>query len=154
MKKYEIIERLKNIAEHAVYIVGKEPFVMSLDDGIAVCEAIELLKKPETNCSDIPNNLDTISRQAVIDAFETAVKSGASIEDIKWIFENLPSIQIKRKKGRWIPTYSNYGFDVWVKWKCSECGYVRKEGWEREEPDVLFCEMCNTDMRGNKYEID
>ena len=67
MKKYEIIERLKNIAEHAVYIVGKEPFVMSLDDGIAVHEAIELLKKSETNCSEFPNNSDTISRQAAID---------------------------------------------------------------------------------------
>ena len=29
---------------------------MSLDDGIAVHEAIELLKKPETNCSEFPNN--------------------------------------------------------------------------------------------------
>ena len=56
MDKCEIIERLKNIAEHAVYTVGEEPFVMSLDDGIAVHEAIELLKKPETNCSEIPNN--------------------------------------------------------------------------------------------------
>ena len=56
MNKREIIERLKNIAEHAVHTVGEEPFVMSLDDGIAVHEAIELLNKPETNCSEIPNN--------------------------------------------------------------------------------------------------
>lgn len=47
MDKREIIERLKNIARHAVHIVGEEPFVMNLDDGIAVNEAIELLKKPE-----------------------------------------------------------------------------------------------------------
>jgi len=51
----EIIERLKNIAEHAVHTVGERPFIMSLDDGIAVREAIELLKKAETNCSEIPN---------------------------------------------------------------------------------------------------
>ena len=56
MNKCEIIERLKNIAEHAIHTVGEEPFVMSLDDGIAVHEAIELLKKPEMNCSEIPNN--------------------------------------------------------------------------------------------------
>ena len=56
MNKCEIIERLKNIARHAVHTVVEEPFVMSLDDGIAVHEAIELLKKPETNCSEIPNN--------------------------------------------------------------------------------------------------
>ena len=64
MNKREIIERLKNIAGYAVHTVGEEPFVMSLDDGIAVHEAIELLKKPETNCSEFPNNSDTISRQA------------------------------------------------------------------------------------------
>ena len=56
MDKREIIERLKNIAGHAVYTVGEEPFIMSLDDGIAVHEAIELLEKTETNCSEIPNN--------------------------------------------------------------------------------------------------
>lgn len=49
--------------------------------------------QPETNCSEFPNNSDTISRQAVIDAFETAAKGGASIEDIKLVFENLPSAQ-------------------------------------------------------------
>ena len=47
MNKREIIERLKRIAGHAVHIVGEQPFVMSLDDGIAVHEAIELLEKPE-----------------------------------------------------------------------------------------------------------
>ena len=93
MNKCEIIERLKNIAGYAVHTVGEEPFVMSLDDGIAVHEAIELLKKPETNCSEFPNNSDTISRQQAIDAFETAAKGGASIEDIKLVFENLPSVQ-------------------------------------------------------------
>lgn len=47
MNKLEIIERLKNIAGHAIHTVGEEPFIMSLDDGIAVHEAIELLKKQE-----------------------------------------------------------------------------------------------------------
>jgi hypothetical protein len=47
MNKSEIIERLKNIAEYAVHTVGEEPFVMSIDDGIAVHEAIELLEKQE-----------------------------------------------------------------------------------------------------------
>lgn len=56
MDKSEIIERLKNIAGYAVYTVGEKPFVMSLDDGIAVHEAIKLLEKTKTNCSEIPNN--------------------------------------------------------------------------------------------------
>ena len=47
MSKREIIERLKNIARHAVHIFGEEPFVMSLDDGIAVYEVIELLENTE-----------------------------------------------------------------------------------------------------------
>ena len=48
MDKEEIIERLKNIADHAVHTVGGAPFIMSLDDGIAVHEAIEMLGKAET----------------------------------------------------------------------------------------------------------
>lgn len=47
MNKREIIERLKNIARYAVHTVDEEPFVMSIDDGIAVHEAIELLEKLE-----------------------------------------------------------------------------------------------------------
>ena len=66
----------------------------------------------------------------------------------------LPSIQPERKTGRWIPTYSDCGPDVWVVWKCSDCGYVRKKGWKQtsagEEPDALFCEMCGADMRGGE----
>ena len=47
MDKSEIIERLERIAGHAVHVVGEEPFVMSLDDGFAVREAIEILKQPD-----------------------------------------------------------------------------------------------------------
>ena len=48
MNKDKIIKRLKNIAKHAVHTTGEEPFVMGLDDGIAVHEAIELLEQQET----------------------------------------------------------------------------------------------------------
>ena len=41
-------------------------------------------------------------------------------------YENLP----ERKKGKWIATYSDCGGDVWVSWKCSNCGYVRKKRME------------------------
>ena len=107
MDKCEIIERLKNIAEHAVYTVGEEPFVMSLDDGIAVHEAIELLKKPETNCSEIPNSSDTISRQQAINK----IKPWLEVKGYGWgelnmlravinELENMPSVQPEQ---RWIP---------------------------------------------------
>ena len=49
MNKSEIIERLKNIAGHTS---GEAPFVMGLDDGIAVHEAIELLEQPKRQEAD------------------------------------------------------------------------------------------------------
>ena len=63
MDKREIIERLKNIAGHAVHTVGERPFIMSLDDGIAVHEAIELLKKAETNCPEIPDSWTPVTEK-------------------------------------------------------------------------------------------
>ena len=63
MDRTEIIERLKNIAEHAVHTVGERPFIMSLDDGIAAHEAIELLKKAETNCPEIPDSWIPVSKE-------------------------------------------------------------------------------------------
>lgn len=47
MDMHEVIERLEKIAKHAVHTVGEEPFILSLDDGIALHKAIELLKKQE-----------------------------------------------------------------------------------------------------------
>ena len=55
MDKEEIIERLEEIAKHAVHVLGEEPFFMSLDDGIAIHEAIDILKsaQPEIiRCKD------------------------------------------------------------------------------------------------------
>ena len=47
MDKEEIIRRLKKISEHAVHVTGESPFIISLDDGIALNEAVRLLKKQE-----------------------------------------------------------------------------------------------------------
>lgn len=47
MDKSEIISRLKKIGDHAIHVKGESPFVMSLDDGIAVNEAIDMLKEQE-----------------------------------------------------------------------------------------------------------
>ena len=75
-------------------------------------------------------------------------------EDLARIINDMPTIQSEpeRKKGKWTATYSDCGGDVWVSWKCSNCGYVRKKGWkytdDGKKPDALFCEMCNADMRG------
>ena len=45
MDKNEIIEHLREIAKHAVHTIGEEPFIMSLDDGIAVHKAIEIIQQ-------------------------------------------------------------------------------------------------------------
>ena len=48
MDKNEIIERLERLAGCAIHTVGELPFVMSLDDGIAIHEAIDMLRsRPE-----------------------------------------------------------------------------------------------------------
>jgi len=57
MDKEEIIRRLKNISGHAVHVVGEPPFIMSLDDGIALEEAARLLKEqeavePKVSCTE------------------------------------------------------------------------------------------------------
>ena len=47
MDKTEIIERLGEIAKHAVHTIGEEPFIMSLDDGTAVYEAIDIIQQSQ-----------------------------------------------------------------------------------------------------------
>lgn len=54
MDKNEIIERLGEIAKHAVHIIGEEPFIMSLDDGTAVREAIDIIQQSRSQSHWIP----------------------------------------------------------------------------------------------------
>ena len=57
MDKEEIIRRLKKISEHAVHVTGEPPFIMSLDDGIALDEAARLLKEQEAEWIGYPECL-------------------------------------------------------------------------------------------------
>lgn len=52
MDRQEIIHRLKILRDHAVHTPGEAPFIISLDDGIAICEAIELLMEQEPTVGD------------------------------------------------------------------------------------------------------
>lgn len=54
MDKNEIIERLGEIAKHAVHTIGGEPFIMSLDDGIAIHEAIDIIQQSRSQSHWIP----------------------------------------------------------------------------------------------------
>lgn len=53
MDKEDIIRRLKKISEHAIHVTGEPPFIMSLDDGIALDEAVRLLKEQEAIKPDV-----------------------------------------------------------------------------------------------------
>ena len=112
------------------------------------------------NCSEIPNNSDTISRQAAIDKitkrlFETAFNNVGIKQDIdetlvdvaenrleNW-FNELPSAQPERKTGHWVyrPEWSKYG-DIW---SCSECGEKTSQS-VMGEPRFKYCPMCDAKM--------
>ena len=55
-------------------------------------------------------------------------------------------------KGEWIREETVESGETWVKWRCDECGYVRKQGWKHtkdgEKPQANICENCGADMRG------
>lgn len=103
-------------------------------------------------------NGELISRQDVIKYFTElwecieAISDREEWEDVCATTVNeIKSAESERKTGKWIATYSDCGGDVWVSWKCSNCGYVRKKGWkytdDGKKPNAIFCEMCNADMR-------
>jgi len=47
MDEEEIIRRLKKMSKHAIYTVGEPPLMLSLDDGVALNDAVQLLKEQE-----------------------------------------------------------------------------------------------------------
>jgi hypothetical protein len=89
--------------------------------GIITDTKAEEVIQPETNCSEIPNNSDTISKQQAIDALMAAIDDVGVLDgaDIKVVFDNLPPAQPEPKEGHWIRT--DCGLDV--ECKCSVCGY-------------------------------
>lgn len=95
MNKSEIIERLKNIAGHAVHTVGERPFIMSLDDGIAVHEAIKLL----TNCPEIPDSCNAETVEAIPAAWiEAEIKK---LRDLDFEFATMTAGQIEAMLKKW-----------------------------------------------------
>lgn len=67
MDKNEIIERLERLARCAVHTVSELPFVMSLDDGIAIHEAIDMLRsQPELHWIPCSERLPEDNRQVLI----------------------------------------------------------------------------------------
>lgn len=174
MDRTEMIERLEEIAKHAVHTLGEEPFFMSLDDGIAVKEAIEIIsaQPTQTNTPNALKSLDCIDRQAAIDALNKLdVSDGVGISSIACDLQeeairsikSLPSAQ---------PDLSEYSDKLWQKayeqgkaaaqperirgrWTdkdgglatCSACG-DRWGVWSV----MNFCPNCGADMREKQDE--
>ena len=113
----------------------------------------------DSNCSEFPNNSDTISRQAAIDAVDkydfefpqymekfVAELRDAMKADLKCDIANLPSAEPERKKGEWIEfTNTNHTY------VCSVCGRMLvniTDGKNTVTKNYPFCH-CGADMRGS-----
>lgn len=123
--------------------------------------------QPETNCSEILNNSDTISRQAAIDAINTWDKFGVDersrivrwheglepyvhLRDVLTAIVNLPPAQptIKpRAKGKW----DFIGDNMFM---CTSCGAIytvqQLECLKQHVTDLYippYCPNCGADMR-------
>ena len=122
---------------------------------VATRKAFETLEQAETNCSEIPNNSDTISRQQAIDALRDYLVEKRCPDDgtltcrliENEVINKLPSIQPERKTGRWIPDNTDY---YRTKFICSACG-------ESEEVPTIgfgygtmwgYCPNCGAKMEG------
>ena len=103
MTREEIIERLNRIAKHAVHTAGEPPFVMNLDDGIAVHCAIEALSHPEP-CEDAVSRQDATEAMCTIVCGENRRECDGlnKCEHLK-IFDDLPPVTPKMRTGKWVP---------------------------------------------------
>lgn len=68
----------------------------------------------------------------------------------EWL-ETLPTADVEEvRHGMWVHNDDLVNSDIWRRWSCSECGYVRKRGWEHtsdgQKPRAKLCENCGAKM--------
>lgn len=96
-----------------------------------------------------------------IDANQIQWHSNWLISDDNRVFayqdevDNIPAANVEEvKHGEWVRDADLVDGDVWVRWSCSECGYVRTRGWEYTnagaKPQAKLCENCGTKMDGKE----
>ena len=127
----EAIDRLKRIAKKAVHTPGEEPFVMSLDDGIAVYMAISALEQmekaqPEHNPDD----------ERKIADLHKMVNYLLSQQEQRWIpvTERLPDnddevlITVWDAEDDYADVYKGFyqDHDWWTQW-CHGCSRIKDE---------------------------
>ncbi len=91
-------------------------------------------KKAETNCSEIPNNSDTIYRQAAIDIASGFCHPANIVKEL----ERLPPAQ--PKTGHWVLKD--------LRWECNQCGCrIRRENPFRGNLwNYYYCPNCGAKM--------
>ena len=113
---------------------------------------LKWLNSEAMNCSEFPNNSDTISRQAAIDivVFECGEWIGLAKEISKQL-KQLPPAQPEHKKGKWIKKMRVTETEKYIsydpEWYCACCG-TKYDPWMAEI--VNFCYVCGADMRGEQ----
>ena len=129
MDKNEIIERLGEIAKHAVHTIGEEPFIMSLDDGAAVYEAIDMLRsQPEPHWIPCSERLPEEYGEYRITWVTSCAPSKRFIGDSEYEITSVWDEERREFKGEWLlDEYIRHYPDVKViAWKPLEEPY--KEG--------------------------
>lgn len=141
MNNQEAITLLRNLEDSLDSYCG-----LNEEGKTAFRMAIEAL-----SYSKIPNNSDTINRQAAIDAIR-AYLSDCCVEDgdyhasgIEYELNDLPSIQPECPKGRWIPTASEKG-----RHECSRCHEYAPCYQDGSEHLSTFCVLCGAKMEEGK----
>lgn len=115
---------------------------------------LKWLNSEAMNCSEIPNNSDTISRQQAIDAIRNMCEECDSSycgecrvsfpgrEDCEKVLKGLPSAQPEHKRGKWLINKGLY--------ECSSCHQLWAEWWaiskpiERMKKECPYCPMCGS----------
>ena len=95
--------------------------------------------QPETNCSEIPNNSDTISRQQAIDALKEKVFRNLTDEfyGAMQVLDELPSVQPFHNITMTdvLKYIDDMPEDVWLEFTaCLEC-----RGWELQRRTAKWC---------------
>ena len=93
--------------------------------------------------------IDTISRQAAIDALKEKVFHNLSDEfyGAMQVLDELPSAQPEYPKGRWIPTASEKG-----RHECSRCHEYAPCYQDGSEHLSTFCVLCGAKMERGEQE--